>query len=106
MNEMVVTAPSHYQVVSNGILVEQTDSDSKTRTTHWKNSVPIATWLYVLGVAEFAVQHYDDFLGRPLQTWVYRQDREKGFYDFAVPTKAAMAFYLSLIHISEPTRPY
>ena len=93
MNEMVVTAPSHYQVVSNGILVEQTDSDSKTRTTHWKNSVPIATWLYVLGVAEFAVQHYDDFLGRPLQTWVYRQDREKGFYDFAVPTKAAMAFY-------------
>ncbi|MDH3640410.1 MAG: M1 family aminopeptidase, partial [Gammaproteobacteria bacterium] len=28
-----------------------------------------------------------------IQTWVYRQDREAGFYDFAVPTKDAMDFY-------------
>lgn len=93
MSEMVVTAPSHYQVVSNGVLVEQTDQGDGTRTTHWKNSIPIATWLYVLGVAEFAVQHVDDFEGRPIETWVYRQDRDPGFYDFAVPTKAAMEFY-------------
>ncbi|MGB1655970.1 MAG: M1 family metallopeptidase [Longimicrobiales bacterium] len=93
MSEMVVTAPSHYQVVSNGVLVEQTDQGDGTRTTHWKNSIPIATWLYVLGVAEFAVQHVDEFEGRPIETWVYRQDRDPGFYDFAVPTKAAMEFY-------------
>jgi len=93
MSEMVVTAPSHYQVVSNGVLVETTDQGDGTRLTHWKNSVPIATWLYVLGVAEFAVQHVDSFDGRPIETWVYRQDRDAGFYDFAVPTRAAMAFY-------------
>ncbi len=93
MNEMLVTAPARYQVVSNGLLIEQTDRGDGTRMSHWRNSVPIATWLYVLGVAEFAVQQVDDFDGRAIQTWVYQQDRDAGFYDFAVPTKAAMEFY-------------
>ncbi len=93
MSEMVVTAPSHYQVVSNGVRIEETDHADGTRTTHWKQSVPIATWLYVLGVARFAVQHVDDHEGRPIETWVYHQDRDAGFYDFAVPTKAAMEYY-------------
>ncbi len=56
-SEMVVTAPAHYQVVSNGILVEETDLGDGMRRTRWVQSVPIATWLYALGVAEFAVDH-------------------------------------------------
>jgi len=93
MSDMIVTAPAHYQVVSNGARVEETDGPDGVRTTHWRQSVPIATWLYVLGVARFAVQEVDDFEGRPIQTWVYAQDRDAGFHDFAVPTKRAMAFY-------------
>lgn len=92
-SEMIVTAPAHYQVVSNGVLVEATDGLDGTRVTHWRQSEPIATWLYVLGVARFAVQHVDDFEGRPIETWVYPQDRDAGFHDFAVPTKRVMAFY-------------
>ena len=92
-SEMLVTAPAHYQVVSNGFLVEETDGPDGTRLTHWSESVPIATWLYVLGVARFAVQQVDEFDGKPIQTWVYRQDRDAGFYDFAEPTKQAMEFY-------------
>ncbi|MDA1102076.1 MAG: M1 family metallopeptidase [Gemmatimonadetes bacterium] len=93
MNEFVVTAPAHYQVVSNGLLVEETDLPEGARRTHWRQSVPIASWLYVLGVARFAVQHVGDFDGKPIQTWVYARDREAGFYDFAVPTKQVMEFY-------------
>jgi aminopeptidase N len=93
MNEFVVTAPAHYQVVSNGLLIEETDTPDGARRTHWKQSVPIAPWLYVLGVARFAMQHVDDFQGKPIQTWVYQQDRDAGFYDFAVPTKQVMEFY-------------
>jgi len=93
MIEMVVTAPAHYQVVSNGLRVEQTDRPDGTRRTHWKQSVPIASWLFVLGVARFAVQDVGDFEGRPIQTWVYPQDRDDGFYDFAVPTKQVLEFY-------------
>jgi aminopeptidase N len=91
--EFVVTAPAHYQVVSNGLLVEETDSGDGTRLTHWRQSVPIAPWLYVLGVARFAVQHLDPFRGKPVQTWVYARDRDAGFHDFAVPTHRAMAFF-------------
>jgi len=92
-SEMIVTAPSHYQVVSNGLLIETTDVGDGMRRTHWRQSVPIATWLYVLGVARFAVQHVDDYQGKAIQTWVYPQDRDAGFYDFAVPTKDVMEFY-------------
>ena len=89
----IVTAPAHYQVVSNGLKVEETDLGDGTRITHWKQSVPIAPWLYVLGVAKFAVQELDPFGSKSIQTWVYYQDRDKGFYDFAEPTKKVLEFY-------------
>jgi aminopeptidase N len=91
--DMDVVAPSHYQVISNGRRVEETDLPNGTRRTVWRESVPIAPWLYVLGVARFAVQHVGEYHGVPLETWVYAQDRDAGFYDFAVPVKDAMAFY-------------
>ncbi len=97
MCEFVVTAPSHYQVVSNGLKVEETNLPGNKRLTHWKQSVPIASWLYVLGVARFAVQYVDEFEGRSIQTWVYYQDRDKGFYDFDNTTKHALAFYSSAV---------
>ena len=95
--EFIVTAPSRYQVVSNGLKVEETDLASGKRLTHWKQSVPIAPWLYVLGVARFAVQHVGDFQGKAIQTWVYYQDRDAGFYDFAEPTQRVLEFYSSYI---------
>jgi aminopeptidase N len=95
--EFVVTAPNHYQVVSNGLLIEETDLPENKRFTHWKQSVPIAPWLYVLGIAKFAVQHVDDFQGKDIQTWVYYQDRDAGFYDFAEPTKKALEYYSNYI---------
>jgi aminopeptidase N len=91
--EMDVVAPAHYQVISNGRRVEQTDLPGGTRRTVWRESVPIAPWLYVLGVARFAVQAVGDFAGAPIETWVYAQDRDAGFYDFAVPTHDVLAFY-------------
>ncbi len=96
-SEFIVTAPSHYQVVSNGLLVEETNLDAKTKLTHWKQSVPVSSWLYVLGVAEFAVQYVDWFEGKSIQTWVYRQDRTAGFYDFAEPTKNVISFFSDYI---------
>lgn len=91
--EFIVSAPAHYQVVSNGLKVEESDLANGQRLTHWKQSVPIATWLYVMGAAKFAVQYVDEFDGKSIETWVYHQDRDAGFYDFAIPTKSALEFY-------------
>ena len=95
--EFIVTAPSHYQVISNGLKVEESDLPDGNRLTHWKQSVPIAPWLYVLGVARFAVQYVDNFEGKSIETWVYQQDRDAGFYDFAEPTKKVLEFYSDYI---------
>ncbi len=97
MCEFIVTAPSHYQVISNGLKVEETDLPDRKRLTHWKQSVPIASWLYVLGVARFAVRYESGLNGKSIQTWVYHQDRDAGFHDFDDTTRKALGFYSDAI---------
>ncbi|MDA0681145.1 MAG: M1 family metallopeptidase [Proteobacteria bacterium] len=96
-SEMLITAPEQWQVVSNGLLVEQSGLGNGMRRTHWRQSVPIAPWLYVLAAADFAVQYVDEFDHKSIQTWVYRQDRDAGFYDFAVPTRQVLEFMSSYV---------
>jgi aminopeptidase N len=90
--EFIVTAPAHYQVVANGLLVEETDLPSGVRRTHWKQSVPIASWLYALGVARFAVHHYDVVRGIPQQVWVFPQNREQ-WKVFEITGRTAFEFF-------------
>ncbi len=95
--EMIVTAPGRYQVASNGTIVEESDLGDGNRRTHYVNPIPTATWLYFVGVAQFAIERVDTFEGVPIETWVYWQDRERGFYDFAEPSKKVLAYYTDLI---------
>ena len=90
-SEFIVTAPVKYKVVSNGLLQEESQINKAFKLTHWKQSVPVSCWLFVLGVAEFAVQQVGEFDGKSIETWVYPKDREAGFHDFASPTKAGSA---------------
>ena len=92
-SDFIIVAPNHYQVISNGLLVEETNLDKNLKKTHWRQSVPISCWLYAIGVAEFAVDYVDYFEGKSIQTWVYKQDRDKGFYDFKIPTKHTLEFF-------------
>jgi len=43
------------------------------------------------------VQYVNEYEGKAIQTWVYHQDRDAGFYDFAVPTKQVMEFYGDMV---------
>lgn len=96
-SEFIVTAPAHYKVISNGLLLEESDMGNNTRLTHWKQSVPVCCWLFVLGVADFAIKYVDQFNGKSIESWVYAKNREAGFYDFDKPTKAVLEFYSSYI---------
>jgi aminopeptidase N len=95
--EFIVTAPSHYQVVANGRLVEEVDLPGELRRTHWRQSVPVSPWLYTVGVASFAVHHADPVAGVPLQSWVYPRDREVGFDGFETPARRAVSFFSELV---------
>jgi len=96
-SEFIVKAPSHYKVVSNGLLLEESDLGNNLKLTHWKQSVPVSSWLFVLGVADFAVKYVDEFKGKSIQTWVYAKNREAGFYDFDEPTKKVLEFYSNYV---------
>ena len=95
--ELIVTAPSQFQVVSNGVIVEEVDLGNGARRTHWKQSVPIASWLYALGVARFDVHHAGAVQGVPLQTWVFPQDRLAGRQLFEETSRRAMEFFAARI---------
>ena len=96
-SDFIIIAPNHYQVISNGLLVEEPNLDNNLKKTHWRQSVPISCWLYAVGVAQFAVDYVDYFEGKSIQTWVYKQDRDKGFYDFKIPTKHTLEFFSDYI---------
>jgi aminopeptidase N len=92
--EFIVTAPDRYQVVGSGALVEETDLNDGRRLTHWRSTKPLATKVAVIGAARFAVSYVDEFEGVPIQTWVYPQDKDAGFYDYAL-AEPVLRFFVS-----------
>jgi aminopeptidase N len=96
-SEFIVTAPARYQVVANGLLQEEIDLGDGQRLTHWKESVPVASWMNVIGVAQFASHHAGTVKGIPLQTWVYHQDFDAGIITFEEPARQAIEFYSDFI---------
>jgi aminopeptidase N len=98
--EFIVTAPAHYQVVANGLLTEETDLPGATRRTHWKQSVPISSWLYAVGMARFTVRHYATSKGIPQEYWVFPQDADNGRKVFEMTGRRAFDFF------SEQIGPY
>jgi aminopeptidase N len=95
--EFIVTAPSRYQVVANGRLIEELDLANDMRQTHWQQSVPIASWLYTVAVARFSSHLAGVVDGVPIQTWVFPQDREAGLKLFEDESRRAMLFFSSQI---------
>ncbi len=91
--EIIVTTGSQYQVVANGVLASEVDLPGGLRETHWRQSVPIATWLYALGVARFSTQHAGLVDGTPLQTWVFPQDAQAGQQLFEPLSRRVLHFY-------------
>ena len=38
-SDFIIFAPNHYQVISNGLLVEETNVNKEIKKTHWRQSV-------------------------------------------------------------------
>jgi aminopeptidase N len=82
--EFLVVAPDHYQVVANGVQVEESDMKENKKLTHWREDVPISTKVMVIGVADFSVQLsgvIDQCI--PVYSWVYPENRLQGFHDYS-----------------------
>ena len=110
--DFIVTAPDHYQVVANGIQLEETNLDDERKLTHWKEEVPLPIKVAVIGAARFGVQFAGEAAGIPVSSWVYRQDREAGFYDYSLAVEVLQFFidyigpypYRKLANVQSKTR--
>ena len=82
--EWVITAPSQYQTIGNGIKIEETNISNSLTLTRWRMIDPIPTKVMVIGAARFAVENLKEINNTPVSTWVYPQDRNNGFKDYAL----------------------
>jgi len=89
---MIVTAPDHYTVVSNGIKVSEIEKPNHTKTTHWQETVPLPTKVMIIGVADFAVQQSGMVNGVPVYSYVFPENKEQGFKSYAYAPEI-LAFY-------------
>lgn len=78
-----VIAPDHYQVISNGIQTERTNTGNGTTLTVWTETTPIPTKVMVIGVADFATGLAGTVGCIPVSSWTFPEDRDKGFFDYA-----------------------
>jgi len=98
--EFIVTTKAEYQVISNGLLLDQEDLPGSLRRTHWSQSVPVSPWLYSLGIAHFVV-HYDVPVNSiQLSFWAFPQDTDKGLNALERDARGAFEFF------SEHVGPY
>jgi len=95
--EFIVTAPSHYGVISNGVKIEEKELSDGKKLTHWKEDIALPTKVMVIGVANFAVKTYSDSpTGIPVSAWVYKQDSIPGFRNYSV-SPAILKFLIDYI---------
>jgi aminopeptidase N len=95
--EFIVTAPSHYGIISNGIEVEEKDLPGNKKLTHWKEDIPLPTKVMVIGAADFSVKKYPDSPPDiPVTAWVFARDSINGFKDYD-PAPSILKFFSGYI---------
>jgi aminopeptidase N len=94
--EFIVHAPLRYQVMANGIRMEESYISDQLKLTHWVEDTDIPTKVMVIGVARFATRNLGYVNQVPVESWVYWQNREEGFRDYA-PAVDILAFFNELI---------
>lgn len=90
--DFLVTAPDHYQVVANGLKVEERVLADQRKLTHWHESSDLPTKVIVIGVANFAIDHSGTIDGVPVYSYVYPENKAQGFKDYALANKV-IPFY-------------
>jgi aminopeptidase N len=94
--DFVVTAPDHYQVVANGLKIEETPLANHLKLTHWKETALLPTKVMVIGVADFAIDHPGDVSNIPVYTYMFPESKNDGFSRYAV-AKEILPFYIKKI---------
>jgi aminopeptidase N len=91
--EFVITTRAEYQVISNGLLIDQVDLPGGLRRTHWSQNAPVSPWLLSLGIAHFTVHYDPPVKGVQLSYWAFPQDADKGLAALERDARGAFDFF-------------
>jgi aminopeptidase N len=94
--DFVVTAPDHYQVISNGLKIKEQPLPNHLKLTHWHEAVVLPTKVMVIGVAAFAIDHPGNVGNIPVYTYVFPESKETGFKSYAV-AKDILPFFIKKV---------
>jgi aminopeptidase N len=94
--EFIIIAPSHYEVVASGYLVEESHLPGDMKLTRWKEDVPLATKVMAFGAAEFDFRLAGLAGNVPVWSYVYKENSNEGFYDYSIAIKP-VEFFSELI---------
>ncbi len=94
--EFIVTAPGHYTVIANGILIKESNLPNHLKRTHWKENLLLPTKVMVIGVADFAIQLVANINCIPVTSWVFPENKDSGFSQYAI-AKNILPFYMNYI---------
>ncbi|MFZ1799969.1 MAG: M1 family metallopeptidase [Chitinophagaceae bacterium] len=70
--DISMTVPSKYVTLSNGLLVNQKKNADGTRTDQWKLDLPIAPYLFFMGVGDYAIIK-DSYKGKEVSYYVEKE---------------------------------
>jgi len=74
-----VTAPSHYEVIANGIHQSTITLSDKEKSWNYYSDIELPTKVMVIGIADFSVKWNKE---NYISSWVYPENEKGGFYDF------------------------
>ncbi len=94
--EFIINAPSHYEVVASGYLVEESHLPGNMKLTRWKEDVPLATKVMAFGAAEFDFRLAGLAGNVPVWSYVYKENSNEGFYDYGIAIRP-VEFFSELI---------
>jgi len=110
--DFFVTAPDHFQVIANGVQMEEISLGNGQKLTHYSETTPLPTKVMTMGAADFAVQLAGMVDCIPVYSWVYPENKDQGFFDYAVATDVLPFFiknvgpypYKKLANVQSKTR--
>jgi aminopeptidase N len=102
--EIIMTVPSKYVTLSNGLLVSQKKNADGTRTDDWKMNLPHAPYLFFMGVGDYVIVK-DHYKNLPVDYFVEKEYAPVAKKIFG-ETPAMIGFYEKITGVKFPWPKY
>jgi aminopeptidase N len=103
-DEIIMTVPSKYVTLSNGLLVNQKNNGNGTRTDTWKMDLPFAPYLLFFAVGDYSITK-DSYKGKEVSYYVEKEYTPVARKIFG-NTPEMIAFYSKITGVDYPWPKY